>query len=71
MRTTTQRCRFGRKVAAVDTGQRFKVTYRDGTGKLCTFGYADTLAGAQIFVTAINKHPVFCKPSIIDRGVKP
>lgn len=70
MRKSPQSCRFGRKPGGFDTGQRFKVTYRDGMGKLCTFGYAETLSGATIFVQAIEKHPVFCKPSVIDRGAK-
>lgn len=67
MRTAPASCSFGRKQGATDTGQRFKVTYRDGLGRLNTFGYAETREGAAVYVKAIRDHSVWRSPKVIDR----
>lgn len=53
-----------------DTGQRFKVTYRDGTGRLCPYGFADDRDVAESFVDRIKQNPLWSAPRIVDREAR-
>ena len=53
-----------------DTRQRFKVTYKDGTGRRCPFGFANDRDLAEAFVDKIKANPMWSSPRLIDRGAK-
>lgn len=52
-----------------DKGQRFEVTYWDTDKQMrLTFGWAETMDGAEQFADAIRLHPTMGLPIIRDRG---
>ncbi len=50
-----------------DKGQRYEVRYKDGKNVEHVMGWAGTQAGAQTLSDAIDKHPVWHSPQIVDR----
>lgn len=53
-----------------DQGERFKVTYLDGRGIRCPFGFTDDREIAEHFVDKIKQNPMWSKPRLIDRKAK-
>lgn len=54
---------------ALDTGQRYKVTYCDGTGLRRVYGYSDDLGEARKFADRIRQNRSFGRVKIVDRNV--
>jgi hypothetical protein len=52
---------------AKDAGQRFVVHYRDGVGEKRIYGFTNDVAERDRFIGAIRKHPVWKKPTFVDR----
>lgn len=50
-----------------DAGQRYRVTYRDGMGTRCTFGFTNNVAEAHGWVKRIQANPVWSKAMVTDR----
>lgn len=50
-----------------DQGQRFEVRYKDGKGVEHVMGWTGTPEGAELMKAAIDKHPVWHSPLIVDR----
>lgn len=53
-----------------DNGERFKVTYLDGKGTQCVYGFATDRDVAEYYVDKIKQNGVWSRPRIIDREVK-
>lgn len=49
-----------------DKGQRYELRFIDGNGKECIAGWTDGADGKP-FIEAINLHPAWHSPKIIDR----
>jgi hypothetical protein len=52
---------------SVDTGQRYEVVYRDGTGTLRIFGYAHEYRDTIPLVDKIAGNLMWSAPSVRDR----
>ena len=50
-----------------DKGQRFEIRYKDGKGDEHVMGWVGTEQGARTMADAINKHPTWNSPRIVDR----
>lgn len=51
-----------------DHGERFKVTYLDGTKRRCPFGFTNDREIAESFVDQIKQNPMWRSPRIVDRS---
>lgn len=58
---------YGRKKLSVDKGERFEVRYKDGLGAAHIWTWTDSEKEIQRAVAAIESHPVFHSPRVIDR----
>lgn len=50
-----------------DRGQRYEVRYQDEKGVEHVLGWADTAASVRQLRKAIDAHPAWSKPRVIDR----
>lgn len=59
-----------KKIKTGDKGQRFEVRFLDESeSNEHIFGWSDTIEGAKVMADAINLHPSFHSPIIIDRSI--
>ena len=56
-----------RQPGARDDGQRYIVSYVDGTGQRRDYGFTDVLGVAQSWVLKIERNPLWGAPLIRDR----
>jgi hypothetical protein len=58
----------GKPHAVGDRGQRYEVSFfNPATWKRQVFGWSDTVDGANRMVAAVNDHPVWEQPQVLDR----
>jgi len=61
---------YGREKLSMDNGERYEVRYRDGLNAWHIWTWTDDQAVIDDALEAINAHPIFHSPRVIDRERK-